>query len=199
MIRNIVFDIGWVFVALRPQPILDYLHAHGAPKGDLEALVRRVALHDHETGRLDGEALLERIGGLAPLAHDREELRARWLSMLEPLPDMIGLARGLAGRYGVYLLSNIGELHWDHLERTIGVNAIGHGALASYRAGVMKPDAGIYAQAEQRFGLTPGQTVFIDDRTENIEAARARGWHGVIHRDFEDTCARLARLGVEIP
>jgi len=199
MIRNIVFDIGWVFVALRPQPILDYLHEHGAPASDLDGLVRRVELHDHETGRLDGEGLLTRMSRLAPRPHDREELRARWVSMLEPQPDMIALARDLAARYRVYLLSNIGDLHWEHLERTIAVNAIGHGALASYRAGVMKPEAGIYAQAEQRFGLAPGETVFIDDRKENIEAARARGWHGIIHRDHQDTCARLMRLGVEIP
>ncbi len=199
MIRDIVFDIGWVFVALKPQPILDYLHAHGAPRADLDTLVQRVELHDHETGRLDGEGLLDRISQLAPLPHDREQLRALWLAMLEPLPDMLQLARALSARYGVYLLSNIGDLHWDHLARTLAVDSIGHGALPSFHAGVMKPGAGIYAQAEQRFGLTPAATVFIDDRKENIEAARVRGWHGIIHRDHQDTCAALARLGVELP
>ena len=199
MIRNIVFDIGWVFVALKPQPILDYLKQHGASASDLDTLVRQVELEDHETGRLDGEGLLERMSRLAPLPHDREELRARWASMLVPQPDMIALAQGLSAHYRVYLLSNIGDLHWNHLERLIDVNAIGHGALASYQAGVMKPAAGIYAQAEQRFGLEPGRTVFIDDRKENIEAARIRGWHGIIHRDIADTRVRLTRLGVEIP
>ena len=199
MIRNVVFDIGWVFVAIRPQPMLDYLRQQGACTADLDTLVKAVELQDHETGRLDGEGLLDRIGQLAMPSHDREQLRALWLSMLEPLPDMITLARDLSARYRVYLLSNIGELHWEHLVRTISVDAIGHGALASYRAGVMKPEAGIYAQAEQRFGLEPGATVFIDDRKENIEAARARGWHGIIHRDHQDTCVRLARLGVEVP
>lgn len=199
MIRDIVFDIGWVFVALRPQPMLDYLQAHGAAKGDLDALVRDVALHEHETGRMDGEDLLRRIGQLAPLPHDPDELRARWLAMLEPQMDMITLARGLTARYGVYVLSNIGDLHWEYLERSIGIDTLGHGALASFKAGVMKPEAGIYAQAEQRFGLTPGRTVFIDDRKENIEAARVRGWHGIVHRDYENTCAQLARLGVELP
>ncbi len=30
MIRNIVFDVGWVFVHLNHQPFLDFLSAHGA-------------------------------------------------------------------------------------------------------------------------------------------------------------------------
>jgi 2-haloacid dehalogenase len=61
----------------------------------------------------------------------------------------------------------------------------------------MKPDTAIYAQAERQFGLTPAATVFVDDRTQNIEAARARGWHGIVHRNFDETRQALLRLGVE--
>jgi HAD superfamily hydrolase (TIGR01509 family) len=61
----------------------------------------------------------------------------------------------------------------------------------------MKPDAGIYAQAEARFKLVPATTVFIDDRAENIETARSRGWHGIVHRSFQDTREALLSLGVE--
>ena len=48
-----------------------------------------------------------------------------------------------------------------------------------------------------KFALAPATTVFIDDRAENIEAARARGWHGIVHRNFHDTRQALLRLGVE--
>jgi 2-haloacid dehalogenase len=61
----------------------------------------------------------------------------------------------------------------------------------------MKPDTAIYAQAERKFGLKPAATVFVDDRAQNIEAARARGWHGIVHRNFNDTRQALLRLGVE--
>jgi FMN phosphatase YigB (HAD superfamily) len=77
-----------------------------------------------------------------------------------------------------------------------GLDRIGHGALPSFRAGIMKPDPGIYAEAERRFGLEPAATVFIDDRADNIAAARARGWHGVVHQDHASTVAQLEALGV---
>jgi 2-haloacid dehalogenase len=196
MIRDIVFDIGWVFVGIHPQPLLDFLVSHGAPRMDLNTAVERVGLVDHETGKLDGAGLMARFSTLAPGApHD--VLRQHWLDMLTPLEDMTQLARRLMPHHGVYLLSNIGDLHWEHVATRHGLTDIGHGALPSFHAGVMKPDTAIYAQAEAKFGLAPATTVFIDDRAENIEAARARGWHGIVHRSFHDTREALLRLGVE--
>jgi 2-haloacid dehalogenase len=196
LIRDVVFDIGWVFVGIHPQPMLDFLEKHGAPRMDLEAALAHVGLDDHEIGQIDGAGLIERFRTLAPRA-PLAELRQQWLDVFAPHEDMMQLARRVATQHGVYLLSNIGELHWEHLVTTYSVDRIGHGALPSFRAGVMKPDTAIYAQAERQFGLTPAATVFVDDRTQNIEAARARGWHGIVHRNFDETRQALLRLGVE--
>jgi 2-haloacid dehalogenase len=196
LIRDIVFDIGRVIVGIRPEPMLEFLVSRGAPRLDLNATLERVGLIEHETGRLDGAGLIARFGALAPRA-SHAELRQQWLDMFYPHDDMIRLARQVTAHHGVYLLSNIGDLHWDHLVCEHGMADIGHGALTSFHAGVMKPDGAIYAQAEARFALAPATTVFIDDRGENIEAARARGWHGIVHRNFHDTREALLRLGVE--
>ena len=97
----------------------------------------------------------------------------------------------------MFLLSNIGDLHWAHLSREYRLHAIGHGALPSYLAGVMKPHAGIYAEAERRFALEPAATVFIDDRADNIAGARARGWRGIVHGGYHGTLTALGDLGVD--
>ncbi|HTY94602.1 MAG TPA: HAD family phosphatase [Steroidobacteraceae bacterium] len=196
MIRDIVFDIGHVLVGLHPEAMLAFLGEHGAPRMDLHTALERVGLNDHETGRLDGAGLIARFCALAPRA-PQAQLLQRWRDMFSAHEDMLHLARQVTPHHGVYLLSNIGELHWDHLVERYAVDRIGHGALPSFQAGVMKPDTAIYAQAEQRFGLAPATTVFIDDREENIEAARVRGWHGIVHRNFADTRLALLRLGVE--
>jgi 2-haloacid dehalogenase len=196
LIRDIVFDIGRVIVDIHPERMLEFLASRGAPRLDLHATLERVGLNDHETGRIDGAGLLERFRTLAPQA-THSELREQWLDMFAPHADMIQLAHRIAPHHGVYLLSNIGHLHWEHLVDRHGIAGIGHGALTSFHAGVMKPDTAIYAQAEQKFALTPARTVFVDDRPENIEAARARGWHGIVHRNFNDTRQALLRLGVE--
>jgi len=196
LIRDIVFDIGWVFVGIHPEPMLDFLVNHGAPRMDLNTALQQVRLGDHETGRLQGTGLIERLSALAPRA-SLAALRQQWLDILAPCEDMMRLARQVATQHGVYLLSNIGDLHWEHLVARYSVDRIGHGALPSFQAGVTKPDSAIYAQAECKFGLTPAATVFVDDRAQNIEAARARSWHGIVHRNFNDTRQALLRLGVE--
>ena len=196
MIRNVVFDIGWVFVHLDHQPFLDFLAAHGADAPDLDSVLARIALEDHECGRLDGRGLLERCAALAPRPMTREAAHASWVDMFELQPSMVELARRLSERYRVYLLSNIGDLHWAHLSREYDLHRIGHGALPSFVAGVMKPHDGIYVEAERRFSLTPAETVFIDDRAENIATARRRGWHGIVHGGYETTVESLCGLGV---
>jgi len=195
-ISNIVFDIGWVFVRLNYRPLLEFLGARGAHAPDMATVTAAIALEEHECGREHGGEMLARLAALAtePVAH--AELHARWVGMFELDTAMVALAHRLSEEHRVYLLSNIGDLHWAHLSREFGLHGIGHGALPSYLAGVMKPEAGIYAEAERRFALTPAHTVFVDDRDENIAAARARGWHGIVHQDYAGTRAALRALGV---
>jgi HAD superfamily hydrolase (TIGR01509 family) len=196
-IDAIVFDIGWVFLRLNYRPILEFLAAHGAPTHDPAAVLERIALSEHESGRLHGQELLERLAALTCAPVTLSDVRAKWLEMFEIDAPMVDLAHRLSERYRVYLLSNIGDLHWAHLSREYRLHTIGHGALPSYLAGVMKPHAGIYAEAERRFGLTPVATVFVDDRADNIAAARARGWQGIVHADFGSTRRALRELEVD--
>ncbi len=195
-IRTIVFDVGWVLLHLDYSRLTALLREHGADVSSMRDVVTRIELERHETGRLPGAGLLENLARLATRDIDAARLRTCWVDMFEPQPRMIGLANDLARRYRVHLLSNVGELHWDHLTREYAIHEIGHGALTSFAAGVMKPDSDIYAQAERRFELEPAATVFIDDLEANVAAARSRGWHGVQHRSYEETTAALTALGV---
>jgi HAD superfamily hydrolase (TIGR01509 family) len=196
VIDTVVFDIGWVLVRFNYQPIIDLLRARGCEVDDLHALLERAALSEHESGRLHGHALLERLAGLATAPVSHAELHAQWVGMFELDPLMLDLAHRLSEHHKVYLLSNIGDLHWAHLSREYALHAIGHGALPSYLAGAMKPHADIYAEAERRFALTPEATVFVDDRSDNIAAARARGWAGIVHVDFGSTLSALRALAI---
>jgi HAD superfamily hydrolase (TIGR01509 family) len=115
--------------------------------------------------------------------------------MFDYQDDMFALAKRLRQRYRVFLLSNVGELHWAHLNERYRVVEMADDVLPSFQAGIMKPHAGIYEQAERRFELDPALTVFIDDRQDNIDAVRQRGWHGIVHRSSATTISELIRLG----
>ena len=54
-----------------------------------------------------------------------------------------------------------------------------------------KPGSAIFALALTRFGLAPGEGVFIDDRPENIAAGNAAGFAGHVFINAADTRAWL--------
>jgi HAD superfamily hydrolase (TIGR01509 family) len=197
-VQAIVFDIGWVFVNLNPKPILDCLLEHECDSLDLPTLIARVRFSDHETGRMSGREFLEQMASLARRPVSLDLLRAKWLDMFELQPKMVDLAHRLSEHYRVYLLSNIGDLHWAHLSSEYGLHRIGHGALPSFVAGYMKPFPEIYAEAERRFDLDPRTTVFVDDREENVAAARSRGWQAIEHTGYHSTVSALRVLGVKV-
>jgi FMN phosphatase YigB (HAD superfamily) len=183
MIRNIVFDVGNVLVKLHYQPFISYLGQAGIDMNDLPRWLQQVDLEGHERGELAGEALLQRVAAMAPRPLDPAELRTQWLSMFERWDEMFTLASGLMADYRVYLLSNIGDLHWAHLDALYGVDTLVHGACASFRVGAIKPQLEIYRKAEQMFDLDPAATVFLDDLPRNVAGARECGWHAIHHTD----------------
>ena len=199
MIRNVVFDIGGVLVRLRYGPFIRYLGEAGIDMTDLPAWLERVDLAGHERGEIAGAVLLQRIAAMARQPLDPVELQQRWLDMFDRSEEMFDLAAGLMREYRVYLLSNIGDLHWLHLDARYGIGSLGHGACASYQVGAIKPTTTIYRKAESMFALEPAATVFIDDLPPNVTGARSCGWHAIHHHDPRATRAELRALGVRLP
>lgn len=63
----------------------------------------------------------------------------------------------------------------------------------------IKPHRDIYETALTRFGIEAGQSAFIDDHEENVEAAEAVGFHGILAHGSTGIRRDLIRLGVDLP
>ena len=198
MIRNVVFDVGGVMLRLRYQPFVRYLQEAGADLSDLPSWLATIGLEEHERGEIPGEELLGRVAATAREPLDAADLHRRWLDMFERTDAMFELAEGLMARHRVYLLSNVGDLHWAHMDREYGIERVGHGAIASFRVGAIKPQPEIYRIAEERLGLDPRATVFVDDLARNVAGARACGWNAIHHVNPAMTRKALVALGVRV-
>jgi len=56
----------------------------------------------------------------------------------------------------------------------------------SCELGVLKPDREIYEYALRGLGVAPAEALFLDDRPENVEGARAIGLHAELFTTWED-------------
>ena len=67
-------------------------------------------------------------------------------------------------------------------------------------AGSIKPDAQIYRHCLERLNLEPEETLFIDDREPNIQAAHTLGIHGVVFSDLNQLIKDVgAKFHLPIP
>ena len=59
---------------------------------------------------------------------------------------------------------------------------------------VAKPDARIYLRTLLRLGVEPEEAVFVDDKMENVEAARQLGMHSIHFQHTEQALAEIQKV-----
>ena len=206
MTRTVVFDFGAVLFQWQPYRLLQETVPDLAPD---EASARRVAAQIFESftpesdwarfdlGRIAEAELAERI---ATRIGVRAEQVRRVIDGIPPhlqaqAPTVALLKQLKAAGHRLFYLSNMPHPYADHLERCNDFVADFQDGIFSARVGLMKPHAAIFELAEQRFGLVPADTVFIDDHAGNVQAARSRGWQAVHFADAAQAGAELQALG----
>lgn len=99
--------------------------------------------------------------------------------------------------YRVLGLSNWSTKVYDTMQRFEIFNLIEDRVL-SCEEHLLKPDAAIYRCALQRFGIEADETVFVDDRADNVAGAQAVGIHGITFTGAVPLRQALTKLGVEV-
>ena len=94
------------------------------------------------------------------------------------------------------ILSNIGDaMELGVLGRFPGLKEFTHHTF-SHRLGIAKPDAEIYRHAVEGLGVPAGEILFVDDREENILAARAIGMVAVQYLGHAGFMEEMQRIGL---
>jgi len=91
--------------------------------------------------------------------------------------------------YGVYVLSNAA----DNFHKYFGNNypeELFDGIVVSAEVKLLKPDRVIYEYLLNKYGLKADECLFIDDRKENVEAARALGMSAHLFENNYDVVIR---------
>ena len=96
----------------------------------------------------------------------------------------------------VYYLSNYSKKAYDECAGSLEFMPYMDGGLVSFLAGRTKPDPEMYRMFLLKYGLRADECVFIDDTGENVEAAKALGFSGIVFRDYEDLLRALSDLGL---
>ncbi|GAA0912105.1 HAD-IA family hydrolase [Nonomuraea longicatena] len=133
-------------------------------------------------------AVAAELGGTEDALRAVEEFREQRFWVDEEVRKLLAKAQE---RVPLIIVTNAMDTLDEHLDR-IGLTYFADAVVSSAKVGVAKPDPRIYILAAELAGVAPERCLFIDDRLENVEAARRLGMTGVHFRSAEDLVPILA-------
>lgn len=184
MIRAVVFDYGLVLSGPRAQWAIDAALAVTGLQRDTFEEVYWKFREAYDAGALDGVAYWKRSledAGIASTPAMVDELvrldGAMWCTANDAL--VAWQQRLRAAGIKTAILSNMGDAVRAAIERECTwVHALDV-RVWSHEVGCTKPDARIYRHTLGRLDVEAAQTLFLDDREENVAAARLCGMYAL--------------------
>jgi putative hydrolase of the HAD superfamily len=135
---------------------------------------------DYDRGTLNSVAYWELVARDLHRSLDARQLSALigadsalWTRPNQPMIEWAAALQRAGIKTGI--LSNMGDAMEAGIVARFPWLAEFHHKTFSHRLGMAKPDAAIYRHAAEGLGVPPEEILFLDDREENVAAARAAG------------------------
>jgi 2-haloacid dehalogenase len=198
-VKAVVFDVGRVLV----QWDLRHLFAKliDDPQ-ELDWFLHNVVTLEwhfqHDMGRPLAEMVPERKAEFPAYAAHLDAYATRFLETIPgPVPGSFQIVEELAARgVPLFAITNFGAEFWQQFRPHYPIFDHFRDIVVSGVEKMAKPDAAIFQLALARFGLAPGEAIFIDDHLPNIVAARQNGFHSHHFTDADALRLDLTRLAL---
>lgn len=179
-VRAVVFDLNGV-LTLPPSTVAERLlrRLAGLDEDTFEQLYwHHRSAYDRD--ELDSSGYWRRIGRDAGLRYDTERVgalvrmdAATWAKPNRPMVDTL-IELDTAG-IRTAILSNTPRDIWTYVSAKHPWTRVADVRTLSFEIGLAKPDPAVFGICLERLGAAPEETLFVDDREENVDAARRLG------------------------
>jgi epoxide hydrolase-like predicted phosphatase len=197
----VIFDLGGVLTR-SPFPILAQYAAEVGLAPELLAGSMRAGseiMRDAEIGRSTMHAFVQDLSRKIESSHGRVLEVDRVIECLaqcvQPLPEAVELVRDVAKVHRVALLTN-NTTDMRALWLPLLPAELFDVVVDSSEVGMRKHEPGIYHATLRLLGVSAAGAVFVDDQSDNVDAARSLGLEGVVFTDVDQARRELGRLGV---
>ena len=201
MIRVVAFDIGKVLLDFDYRIFARRMASR--TRMDVPALDvflnQSPLLARYESGQLTTPEFFAVVQKETGFDGSEEDFGAFFENIFTPIDEVITLHEAVsADGLPTFTFSNTNELAVRHISASYDFWPRFTGHVLSYEAKSLKPETEIYEILEEATGCSGGEIAYIDDRPENVEAGRARGWRAIQHRTPAETRAALEGLSLLI-
>ena len=198
-IKNVIFDFGQVLVRFEPSYMVGVYVTDKDDKALLEEVVFDRLYWDRlDKGTISNEETISLIKERIPenLWDVAEKIYYNWVYNIPEIDGMSDLLDHLKNRHGVrlFLLSNISNYFASHANEIPILKKL-DGLVMSAPIGIVKPSYEIFDHICKKYDISPSEAIFVDDRTDNIEGAKAYGINGYV---FDGNAEKLKEYLDEI-
>jgi putative hydrolase of the HAD superfamily len=202
MIKAIVFDFDDVIRKWNIQETYAIEERFGLPKGCIyEKLSEPTLIHRATTGVIADEQWRDTVAEQLVALHGERARQAvhEWSLRTGDLDSgAIGLVRALRHHFTVALLSN-GTTRLRSDLAAHGISDDFDYIFNSSEIGIAKPDAEVFAYVGRTLNVAPAEWLFIDDRPDNVTAAKGLGVRAHLYTALPDLLSWLTELtGVDL-
>lgn len=196
-IKNIAFDFGGVLIEWNQRYFYrDFFKDDERMEYFLTNVFTAKYIRRTDRGETYAEVLPDMIAEHPDFRDAIEIFPLRWGIMLhDEKPEGVALFHELKARgYHLYGLTNwSAENIGEAFRRFDFLNEL-EGTVVSGFEKVVKPEPEIYNILLNRYSLRAEETLFIDDKAENVNAAKALGMAGVVFDDIKKVRKELSTL-----
>lgn len=185
-IKNIIFDLGGVIIDHSLDRTLDKMSLSKEERERLKTLIKTDKMWDD----LDSYKFVHFEDALNDLLarHPKEKEEILEFFSKGFLDDYRTFEKGLSlfyrfkkEGYPVYILTNFSLDGYKKITDKFDFFSDADGILVSYKVKLIKPDRRIYRLLLEKFDLMAEQCLFLDDRPQNVEAAKKEGIHAIVY------------------
>ncbi len=195
----VVFDLGKVLLDFNYGIAIARLaRRSGCQPDKINALIdQSPLLHQLESGRMSEEHFFEEVRRSLGFPGEFGEFQEIFSDIFTPIPEMIELHAELRARkIPTFIFSNTNGFAVRHIRERHPFFHQFDDYILSYEHGSMKPSDALYEVVEKTTRRRGASLLYLDDRPENIETARRRGWNVVMHSHAGDTKAAVRAAGL---
>jgi putative hydrolase of the HAD superfamily len=189
--KAVIFDFGGVLCAYPPDERFELLARRFGLTTEAFIPLYWAERVPYDAGRVDAQTYWSEIATAAGVAFDENALPELtrgevelWKRYDERMLDWVAHLR--ENGYRTAVLSNLPRALGEELRATPRILDLFDHVTFSYELGSVKPEPAIYKDAIRGLDVAPAEALFLDDRAENVQGARAVGLLAEVFKTWEE-------------
>lgn len=181
MIKNVILDMGNVLLDYNPEVSLNKFCSSEAEK----EIIRKELFCGEEwiwgdSGKIKNVELFDLVKKHVPEENwtALKNCCEQWDICMVPISGAKDFCEELKAKgFGIFVLSNASDLFYKYFERLLPLDFF-DGIVVSSDIKIIKPARECYEYILKKYNLRAGECLFVDDRAQNVDAAKSVGMCG---------------------